>query len=64
MGDIYLTVNTLNPLAPDQICNSPFCQPYNFNVSLENLILDQLIISKLIFVFILITYLVDIVLIL
>ena len=50
---------------PDQICNSHYCQPYNsYNVSSENLILDQLIIPKLIFFFILITYLVDIVLIL
>ena len=49
----------------DQICNSPYCQPYNsYNVSSENLVLDQEIIPKLIFSFILITYLVDIVLIL
>ena len=49
----------------DQICNSPYCQPYNsYNVSLENLVLDQKIIPKLIFFFILITYLVDIVLVL
>ena len=49
-------------LTPDQNCNSPYCQPYNsFKVSLENLVLDQLIIPKLIFFFILITYLVDIV---
>ena len=46
---------------PDQICNSSYCQPYNsYNVSSENLVLDQLIIPKLIFVFILITYLFDI----
>ena len=49
---------------PDQIFNSSYCQPYNsYDVSSENLLLDQLIISKLIFFFILITYLVDIVLI-
>ena len=42
----------------------PYCQPYNSYVSLENLELDQLIIPKLIFLFILITYLVAIVLIL
>ena len=49
---------------PDQICNSPYCQPHNFyNVSSENLVLDQLIIPKLIFVLILITYLIDIILI-
>ena len=35
---------------PDQICNSHYCQPYNsYNVSSENLVLDQLIITKLIF---------------
>ena len=45
-----------------QICNSPCCQSYNsYDVTLENLALDQLIILKLIFFFILITYLVDIV---
>ena len=50
---------------PDQICDSPYCQPYNsYNVSSENLVLDQLINPKLIFFFILITYLVDFVLIL
>ena len=50
---------------PDQICNSPYCQPSNsYNVSSENLVLDQLIIPKLIFFLILINYLVDIVLIL
>ena len=49
---------------PDQICNSPYCQPYNsYNVSSEILVLDQLIIPKLIFFFIPITYLVDVVLI-
>ena len=49
---------------PDQICNSPYCQPYNsYDVRSENLVLDQLIIPKLIFFFILITYLFDIVLI-
>ena len=48
---------------PDQIYTSPYCQPYNsYNVSSENLVLDQLIITKLIFVFILITYLVDVIL--
>ena len=50
---------------PDQMFNSPYCQPYNsYNVSLENFVLDQVIILKFIFFFILITYLVDIVLIL
>ena len=45
--------------------HSPYCQPYNsFNASSENLVLDQVIVPKLIFFFILIAYLVDIVLIL
>ena len=49
----------------DLISNSPYYLPYNScDVSSENLVLDQLIIPKLIFFFILITYLVDIVLIL
>ena len=52
-------------VSKDEICNSPYCQPYNsYDVSSENLVLDQLIIPKLIFFFILITCLVDIVLIL
>ena len=47
---------------PDQICNSPYSQPYNsYNVSSENLVLHPLIILKLIIFLILITYLVDIV---
>ena len=50
---------------PDQICNSPYCQPYSsYKVNIENLVLDQLIIPKLIYFFILIAYLVDMVLIL
>ena len=52
---------------PDQICNSPYYQLYNFHgVSTQNLILDELVIPKFIYslFFILITYLVDIVLIL
>ena len=54
----------LTLLLLDQICNFPHCQHYNsYDVSSENLVLDQLIIPKLIFFFILITYLVDIVLI-
>ena len=57
--------SSLTFLLADQICNSPYCQPYNsYNVNSENLVLDQLIIPKLIFFFILITYLVDIVLVL
>ena len=47
-------------LIPDQICHSPYCQSYNsYSVSLENLVLGQLIIPKLKFFFICITYLVD-----
>ena len=55
-----------NPLLPDQICISSSSQPYNsYNVSSENLLLDQLILANLIvFFFNLITCLVDIVLIL
>ena len=57
------SILSFNPFVPDQIFNSSYCQPYNsYNISSENLILDQLIIPKLIFFFILITYLVDIVL--
>ena len=48
----------------DLISNSPYCQPYSScDVSLENLVLDQLIIPQLIFFFILITCLLDFVLI-
>ena len=50
---------------PDQICNSLYCQPYSsYNVNSENLVLDQLIIPKLIYFFIHISYLLDSVLIL
>ena len=53
----------VNPSIPSRICLSPYCQPYNsYNVRSENLVLDQLIIPKLIFFFILITCLVNIVL--
>ena len=49
----------------DLISNSPFCLPYNsYDISQENLGLDQPMISWLIFFFILLTYLLDIVLIL
>ena len=45
--------------------NSPYCLPYSFyDVSLENLVLDQFTIPLLIFFFILITCLLDIVIIL
>ena len=57
--------SSLTLLLADQICNSPYCQPYNsYNVNSKNLVLDQLIISKLIVSFTLITCLVDIVLVL
>ena len=49
----------------DQICDSPYCQPYSsYSVSSENVELDQLILPKLIFFFILIICLLDTVLIL
>ena len=33
-----------------EICNSPYCQPYNsYKVSLENCVLDQITIPKLMF---------------
>ena len=61
----HFDVHILTLELPDQICNCPYFQLYNsYNVSSENLVLDHLIIPKLIFFFILITYLVDIVLIL
>ena len=48
----------------DLISNSPHCLLYNSDdVSLENLELDQLILPQLIFFFILITCLLDIVMI-
>ena len=47
----------------DIICSSPYCLPYNSqDISLENLVLDQLIVPKLIIFFIRITSLLDIVL--
>ena len=50
---------------PDQICYFLYCQIYNScNVSSEDLVLNQLIIPKFIFLFILVTCLLDIVLIL
>ena len=51
-------------ITPRSNCNFPYCQLYNsYNDSSENLVLDQLSIPKLIFFFILITYLVNIALI-
>ena len=61
---MHTDVSVLTLSLPDQIFNSPYCQPYNScNISSGNLLLDQLIIPKLTFFFILITYLVVIVLI-
>ena len=55
-------VNGVNPETPRSNLYSPHCQLYNsYNVSSENLVLDQLIIPKLISFLILITYLVDVV---
>ena len=49
----------------DLLSNSPDYLSYNsYDISLENLVSDQLIIPKLILFFFLITYLVDIILIL
>ena len=46
----------------DLISNSPYCQPNDSHYeSLENLVSDQLVIGKLIFFFILITCLHDII---
>ena len=62
-----LTSFPLSLKLPDQVCNSLYYGLYNFHgVSAQNLILDELIIPKFIYLlfFILITYLVDIVLIL
>ena len=62
--NMHTDVSVLTLSLPDQIFNSPYCQPYNScNISSGNLLLDQLIIPKLTFFFILITYLVVIVLI-
>ena len=44
----------------DLITHSPYYKQYNwYGVSLENLVLDQLIIPKLMFLFFLITFLFD-----
>ena len=62
MGFFFEMLINLNP---HQICNSPYRQTYtSYNFSSENLVLDQLIIPKyMLFFFILIIYLVNIVLI-
>ena len=49
----------------DVINNSPYCLPsFSYDISSENLVLDQLIVLHLIFVVILITFLLDILLLL
>ena len=61
-SDNEAIVSTLS--LQDQISNSPYFLPYNlYHVSSENLVLNPLIIPKLIFFFILINCLFDIVLI-
>ena len=60
---VNLSFSTLEP--QDLISKSPYCLPNSScNVSLENLGLNQLIMPLLIFFFILVTYMLDIVLIL
>ena len=64
-GDYHFfrVAQALTTQLPDQICYSPFYQPYySYNVSSENLVMDQLIIPKLTFFFILIAYLVVLIL--
>ena len=57
-------IKRLTHLLLDQICY-PHCQPnHSYSVGSENLELNQLVIPKLLFFFTLITFLVDIVLIL
>ena len=60
---MFNSAHHLNPWTPqDLISNSPYCLQYNSgDVSLENLELEQPIIPQLIFFFILITCLLDIV---
>ena len=60
INNLWLTLSF-----PDFMCNYPYCLLYNsYDVSLENLVLDQEIILLLTFLFILITWTLDIVLIL
>ena len=62
----YQVICDLEPFnSQDLLSNSPYCLPYkSCDVTLENYVLDPFSILKLIFLFILITYLIDIVLIL
>ena len=60
----YLLQRSFNPFTPRISSNFPYSLPYNsYDISSENLVLNQLIIPKLIFLFILITCLFDSVLI-
>ena len=60
---VSTAVNLFTPL--DLMSNSPYCLPYNsYDISSENLELDQLIILQLTFFFILTTCLLNFVLIL
>ena len=63
---VSLLYTYFNPLTPKiSFGNSPYCLSYSScDVSLENLVSDQLIIPLLIFLFILNNYLLDILLIL
>ena len=63
---MFNTVTVLSTFSPPKFSfgNSHYFLPYSsYDISLENLVLDQLIIPKLIFFFVLITFLLDIVLI-
>ena len=61
-NDPIARINLFN--SQDLLCNSPYCLPYNcYDVNLENLVLNQLTIPELIFFFILITCMLNIVLI-
>ena len=64
-NSVLVTSGTYPFNSQDLTSNSPYYLPYSsFDVSLEDLVLDHFIISQLIFFFILITCLLDIVLIL
>ena len=55
------TVSSDASLLQDLISNSPYCLLYSsYDVSTENLLLDQLIIPELMFFFILITSLLEV----
>ena len=59
---ISVIITSLTLRSHDLMNNSPYCLPYNsYDVSSENLVLDQLIIPFTISLFILITCVLDIV---